>query len=320
MSRMSFLEGLLKAAKENPELAAKLKRAEEMGFDTSEVYLHGSTRSDIGKGGNEFKASDGIFGKGVYFTKDPSESQTYSMKKKEELLSAKNMAENPNSPWRATDVPGYNKEWGQTTYPVFLKKPDLDIIRDELNPEFKAKVLEKYKEVKKQYPSIQMDHVINDIKRSEDNYHLMDGARTHIPAEELSKLLNDININRVNLPHDNTMVINPEENVKSVFADFKNKKGLMSAFAPIGAAGVEINPVSTLKEMYSAYKDSQREISEPAAKYLASQLDLGAGVGSPGLSSEAVKAVTTEGLDPLNYTAVGDVAALIDLLGKKNGK
>lgn len=51
-----YLSNLIKASKEIPEIAAKLKRAEEMGYDISQVYYHGSPRSDIGKSGGFRKA------------------------------------------------------------------------------------------------------------------------------------------------------------------------------------------------------------------------------------------------------------------------
>lgn len=92
------------------------------------------------------------------------------------------------------------------------------------------------------------------------------------------------------------------------------------AFAPITAAGVEINPVNKLKELYDSYKESQREVSEPMANYLASQLDLGSKVGAPGLTTNVVKTGVTEATDPLNYTTAGDLAAIVDLFAKGKGK
>lgn len=92
------------------------------------------------------------------------------------------------------------------------------------------------------------------------------------------------------------------------------------AFAPIGATGVDFNPVDTMKQLYEAYKEKQSNAVRPASEYMAKQLDLGSKVGSPGLSSDVVKAATTEALDPLNYNVVGDAAALADILGKKKGK
>lgn len=57
-------------------LAEKLARAKEMGFDTDNVYYHGSPNPDI----KEFKPSEkGMFGSAVYLTKNPEEAGQYAI-------------------------------------------------------------------------------------------------------------------------------------------------------------------------------------------------------------------------------------------------
>lgn len=54
--------------------ASRMARAEAMGFDTSQMYLHGTTK-DFGK----FQPSrDGTYGGGIYLTKDPITADAYS--------------------------------------------------------------------------------------------------------------------------------------------------------------------------------------------------------------------------------------------------
>ena len=54
--------------------AARMKRAEEMGFDTSQVYYHGTTRDiDAFSIPNDGRFS--LHGKGVYFAQDPKKAR-----------------------------------------------------------------------------------------------------------------------------------------------------------------------------------------------------------------------------------------------------
>lgn len=315
MSRAEWLNKMIQAMKATPEGAERLARAEEMGYDTSQVWLHGSSRSDIGKEAvGNFKANDGIYGKGAYFTKDPEYVEDFSMKKNERHLDAKNMAENPNSPWNASDSgPNYNAEWGQTTYPVFLKKSDINIIRGEFDEKLKQSLLNETKNFKNP-----PDYLIEDIKKSQDNYNLFETARGMFFGEDMSRVLTDNNINRVDLPHEAVMVVNPEENVKSVFAQFKDSKGLMSGVAP--AAGfinenVDQNPLSTLRNLYNQYKGVQEDFVEPAANRLAD--DLSFNQESP--YKETIKGVVTDSMDPLNYLEgpIGAGLTIMDLLRER---
>ncbi len=56
--------------------ASRYARAEEMGFDTSQVWYHG-TQADF----DAFKASNGRFGKGVYLDKSPERASGYASNK-----------------------------------------------------------------------------------------------------------------------------------------------------------------------------------------------------------------------------------------------
>lgn len=302
-----FLENLFKAAKTDANLAAKLKRAEEMGYDLSQVYYHGSPRSDIGKMGGNFIPSDkggNMFGVGSYFASDPTYANEFAQSMHIDEINARNLADNPA--FGATNNPPYNKEWGQTVYPVFLKK-------SEYNVDDSA-----HKTLKNNFIKVLSDK--NDIKTAkqiEDNYNLINYVREKLDPQETSDLMQKSGINTAKLPHGNAMVINPEENVKSVFAEFKDKKGLMSAVAPVAGFGnylnekVDQNPVKTINNLYTDYKQKQEDVVKPAADYMARQLDLSNDPES-GIK-KAVRFGSTEALDPLNYIE-GIPGAIMTLL------
>lgn len=55
-------------------LAEKLARAKEMGFDTENVYYHGTHSKDF----NEFKSGLANNGRGIFFTQDPYKATAYA--------------------------------------------------------------------------------------------------------------------------------------------------------------------------------------------------------------------------------------------------
>ena len=56
--------------------AARMQRAQDMGFDTSTAWYHG-TNADF----DEFKPSSGRVGKGIYLTKSPEAASAHSVKR-----------------------------------------------------------------------------------------------------------------------------------------------------------------------------------------------------------------------------------------------
>lgn len=262
-----------------------------MGYDLSQVYYHGSPRADVGKNGTNFipsKTGRAMHGEGSYFTSDPSYASDFAENMHLDEISARNSADNPM--FGATDNPPYNKEWGQTVYPVFLKKTDFDI-NDSVDRSVKDAFI---KVIKNENPA-----ATNQANRIEDNYNLLNLMRENLDAEKTSAILKESGHNTIGLPHGHKMVIDPDENVKSVFAEFKDKKGLMSGIGAISLPQLDINPVKNLKNVYDSYKEKQQEIVSPAADYMARQLDISSDPDS--IAKKIIRTGTAEALDPVNY-------------------
>lgn len=89
------------------------------------------------------------------------------------------------------------------------------------------------------------------------------------------------------------------------------------AIAPVAGFGnyinekIDQNPVKTLNNLYTDYKQKQEDVVKPAADYMARQLDLSNDPES-GIK-KAVRFGSTEALDPLNYVE-GIPGAIMTLL------
>lgn len=253
------LDDLLKALKKNDP--ARLKRLEELGFDTSKIYFHGSPRSDI----SEFvpgKSGKDMYGEGVYFTTEPSYASDYANMDLEEVYS-RNKAENPK--FGAFDNPGYNKEWGNTVYPVFLKKPDFSV-NEIANKSVKKNFIESLLKRKSEFPDQKFKDTLNNANRIENNYNLLNLMRENLYADETSKVLQDSGVSTAEIPSDMALVVkNPDENIKSIWAKGLQKKGLLTG---AGAVPTMQNPLEMLGDVASNYRKAQNK----AADYVYEQI------------------------------------------------
>ncbi len=303
MSKEKSLAKLLKTLRSSIEGAERLKRAEEMGYDTSKIYLHGSHRTDIGlpsTGGN-FKAFDGTYGNGAYFTDDIDYANSYAQNISSETLDALNKKNNDLS-------------YGQTNYPVFLKKTDASY-RDPLNESLKKDVVDRVSALSKVRPEKVSKADIEVVKNVKDNYGLFNVSSDYLDSKSVSKAYKKAGFNNVNPTADVNIVVEPEGNVKSIYAKFKDEKGLMSGAAALGSGineTIDSNPLKTLSNLYGKYKSKQEKFVEPFSERLSNDLSF----NQKGIQKDILKSAITESTDPLGYVGggVGHGIMLLDFM------
>lgn len=303
-----FLENLFKAAKTDANLAAKLKRAEDMGYDLSKVYYHGTPETSFKEFDlNKKHTGSGTTaeGYGIYFAEDPELANNYAGKEGRVI-------------------------------PVFLKNGNYINVDNAPKPTSSdVKKIENIFKSANDYENSIINYGDENPKKAQQiaNYYIKNSEDIVNALHEPANSMFQGNLNQwgealskegysgfqgyLRAGESPIKVVPDVNNIKSVFAEFKDKKGLMSAIAPVAGFGnylnekVDQNPVKTLSNLYSDYKQKQEEAVKPAADYMARQLDLSNDPES-GIK-RAVRFGSTEALDPLNYIE-GIPGAIMTLL------
>jgi len=293
--------------KSDPE---RLARLEGMGYDTSKVYFHGSPRTDIsGFGSGEY----GLFGQGAYFTDNPEIASKYAQRTSSANLHNKNLIQR---------MYNHPEHYGQTVYPVFLKKENSINMDVAPSSEDIKKWSEFYKILKISPEAIENQKTNESIFRLAED--IMKGDNDYIgydTADEIENALQEAGIRQLNhlgggrmgkIRHDVKIMKDPHnftgqgEQIKSIWAKGRGP-GLLGGFA----AMPNMNPLEDLRK----FVDKYREVQGPLADRITEE------VSKPfGGADEGLKTLGRIGFDPLNVGAAGEVMGAIELLTPEQKK
>lgn len=297
-----LLENMKKA---DPE---RLARLEEMGYDTSKVWFHGTKSKPF----NEFDAKKSnamAYGPGIYFSDNPLTTDTYSKPYLE------------------------NNTFGRTI-PVFLKKgeyidmrhgtdnkpflgksfrnildvsPNKNTYLSDLSPDMTIKGGERYFDemIRKNTPDdIAMELYLNGY-----------GKDTKQFGKDLSKEgIQGFKVDWKKDPHnpfpasdsitESYKIIPDVDNIKSIWAKGLSKKGLMTG-------AVAMDPLHQIGQLVDIYRTNQEKVADAITKQVTQPF---------GEADELQKTMMRFALDPLNVVegpaALGLTA--VEMMGKKN--
>lgn len=117
--------------------AARMQRAQEMGFDTSNVFFHGSGEDfDFFDPLKMGKTDEGWFGKGFYFSPDPNVANQYAAGRSPNVQQVFLKASNPYD-WRMNEGVGMRlgtpeERWAKTKEIMDAGYDSVDVYQDTI--------------------------------------------------------------------------------------------------------------------------------------------------------------------------------------------
>lgn len=274
MPLKKLIENIKKA---NPE---RLKRAAEMGFDTENVYLHGSPHSF-----EEFKQGES------FFTQEPRFAEIFADK---------------TSRFHPTGAP-------QNIYPVLLKKGETFDPKNVDNiAQVKMNIIKDYEASLLAKDRAAQDEAERAFRRLQA-LEKSDASDNWMQVESLAKDLRKAGFNSAKISeigNQNVMVLDPSQ-VRSVFGEFDPSKAASSKLLAGATAApmININPLDLVGQGFGAYREGQ----EKAADKISEQLTQPFG-GPDELQKQGVRMVA----DPLNLVEgpLGIGLNLLELMRK----